>query len=94
MSSALYQTMLTWNGRLGLAKHRGVTRDLTTWPQGALPGVRVSELRYMPQIRDCEIRLLAGGWRQLEREEMAALLRWLNGMADAVDAYVDGGSRP
>lgn len=89
MSSALYNVRLLWHGRLGLAKHDGVCVDLTSWPAEALPGLHVAEMDFTPEVRHCEIRESAKGWREMSPDEKRSLMAWLRGLSAPVKAYVE-----
>lgn len=89
MSCDLYAELLVWNGATGLAKFGGVQVALSAWPPGLLSGLRVSSVRFMPEIRDCQVELGAQGWRELERDEKAALHAWLQRVAAAARAAIN-----
>lgn len=90
MSCDLYAELLVWNGATGLAKFGGVQVALAAWPPRLLPGVAVASLRFMPEIRDCEVEESHGRRRALERDEKAALHAWLQGLRGAFDTYLVG----
>lgn len=90
MSTALYQTRLLWNGRLGLAKHRGVVADLTRFPAAALPGMRVDEMDYVPEVRACSVRELHQPSREMTAIECRSVRAWLDGLADAAQRFIEG----
>lgn len=89
MSIALHQTAVHWDGTAGIAKHDGVTIELTQWPAAALPGAHVREVHYVPGIRECEIRLSGQGWRPMLDPERAAVRAWLEHVAEAAHGGMD-----
>lgn len=82
MSMLLHQEALLWNGHVGLAKCNGVSIELTAWPAAAVPG-HVVDLKFIPGIRECEVRMSAGGWRPMTEVEKAAAHTFLKRVAAA-----------
>ena len=78
----LHKEALLWNGHVGLAKCDGVSIDLSAWPSAAVPG-HVIELKFIPGIRECEIRESAHCWRSMTDAEKAAAHSFLKRVAAA-----------
>lgn len=89
MSSDLYQTLLLWDGAGLLARCDGVEVRLRRWPAGLLVGLPVTELKFNPCIRECEVRESARGWREMRVDERTAAMSWLKRVSAAALAETD-----
>lgn len=71
MGDLLYMTRLRWDGRRGVAKLHGRCMVLREPPDLALPFTLVA-IDYVPEVRICQIMPLAGPWRDMTPDEVAA----------------------
>jgi hypothetical protein len=77
MSSAYYSTRLFYiEGRIGIAKLRGVGRKIVLPPK--IAGLEAVEVDYTPEVRVHLIREKHQGWREMERHEIQACDAYLN----------------
>jgi len=89
VSNNLYQTIALWSNGGFLARCDGVEVRLSRWPAGLLVGLHVTDLKFNPVIRECELRESAKGWRVMTREEMASAMAWLKRVSAAALAETD-----
>lgn len=88
MSDQLHPTRLEWDGRTGLARHRGVAIVLLEPPSR-----QWAEVHYTPGIQQ-ELREHASDpKREMHPDEVRAIQRWLDHMAHAARTNI-GHSKP
>lgn len=84
MSSDLYRTRVVFDGHAGYAKSEEVQVTLHEAPQ--IPGLpkHVTEIDYAPQVRVADLRESAQARREMYAPEIAAIVRWLEAIVQAV----------
>lgn len=78
----LHAEALLWNNHVGLIKCDSVSIEIKAWPAAAVPG-HVVELKFIPGIREYEIRMSASGWRIMSEAEKASAHAFLKRVATA-----------
>lgn len=81
MSDDLYQTLLYFDGRRGLAKAEGVAVELSEAPMIEPLPKHTAELYYYPGVRDFRIRESADAVRNLYPPEIEAIIKLLASVA-------------
>lgn len=80
MSDDLYQVRVLWGGSRGVAKLGPFREPLHAPP--AIEGLEFAELDWAPEVRCALIRQRNYGWRDMTREEIRMVDKWLEQRAE------------
>lgn len=87
MSAALFRIRLYFNGRVGIAKHDGVSVDLSVMPQ-ILP-LWMDEIDYAPEVHVAQCREHGEQTRDMTVSERAAVRSFLERLSSSARAIVN-----
>lgn len=82
MSDDLPITRVRWSSRGGFARHNGVQMELSYCPP-VMACCAIAEIDFVPGLQVLKVREHAAAWRDLEPDEAAEMMAWLERWTNA-----------